>query len=163
MYLADEFIKLAPQFLDVQINPETIREVREVRQRTVDDNETRSQQEAFRSLLRTLTAKDSHTIYSNLNRYVFDEDPGIEKIRMYNALINFLSHKDLNYAQEISFRKYLNRLMKDSSLTADDIDKLQTLAQLIAEETRHETNKQSHDDINISNEKPGQNAENHEN
>ncbi len=167
MYLADEFIKLAPQFLDIQINPETIREVREVRQRAVDDDEIRSQQEYFRSLIRSLTTNEHTSTLSNLNRHLLDQglllDQDSDTEIMHDALRSLLLHKKLSPTQEIRIRKYLNimlRIMKDRYQSAYDNDNLQTLSQLIDEDKRHEANKQSHNATNISNDELD--AENHE-
>ncbi|HYT42403.1 MAG TPA: hypothetical protein VEP90_08650, partial [Methylomirabilota bacterium] len=82
---------------------------------------------------------------------------------MHDALRSLLLHKKLSPTQEIRIRKYLNimlRIMKDRYQSAYDNDNLQTLSQLIDEDTRHEANKQSHDATNISNDELD--AENHE-
>lgn len=53
MYLSDEFIRLAPKFLSIQIDPGTVQEVREVRQQL----EEREQSQEIDTLIRTGTLK----------------------------------------------------------------------------------------------------------
>lgn len=108
MYLADEFIKQAPNFLDVQINPETVREVRDIRQSTAYDDAIR--RKLYARIVAHLNEQKPVQTHRELN-YV-----------RWNTLVSYLSKLNERDAAYMNLQSLIESMSEDTNSASNNIN-----------------------------------------